>query len=264
MDFKNKRILGMVHLSGGGGDSTIQRALNEIKIYEEEGLYGCIIENYHGSIADVEAVLKALPSDRTILIGINILPNEYALAFNLANTYNADFIQLDFISGQYKINKKIDLSDYNQHLSTLNPNIKVFGGVWPKYYIPADGSDLKSDITEAIALCDGIVVTGAGTGKETPLDKIKQFKEFINDDSFPLIIGAGLDASNVVEQLTIADGAIVGSCFKPYKRTQEMVSRELVKEFMLEVKKVVGEKNREIFMKLVDPNKRSGYFDETK
>lgn len=43
-----------------------------------------------------------------------------------------------------------------------------------------------------------------------------------------------------------------------------MVSRELVKEFMSEVKKVVGEKNREIFMKLVDPDKRSGYFDETK
>ncbi len=42
----------------------------------------------------------------------------------------------------------------------------------------------------------------------------------------------------MVEQLTIADGAIVGSCFKPYKRTQEMVNRELVKEFMSEVRKI--------------------------
>ena len=59
---------------------------------------------------------------------------------------------------------------------------------------------------------DAIVVTGEGTGKETPLDKIKRFREKIGD--FPLVVGAGVDSYNVMGQLKIADGAIIGSYFK--------------------------------------------------
>lgn len=82
-------------------------------------------------------------------------------------------------------------------------------------------------------LCDAVVVTGAGTGKETPLDKIKAFRKILGD--FPLIIGAGLTADNI-EQMQYADGAIVGSYFKPSGVTTAKVDRLLVKEFMSKVK----------------------------
>lgn len=245
MDFKEKRILGMIHLSGDNSNR-VERALAEIAIYKEEGLYGCIIENYHGSVDDVENVLLSLMfSSNTFVdnfkIGINILPNEYKKSFELAKRYSVDFIQLDYISGKYNPNISLN-EDYFLSCSNQNSDVKVFGGVWPKYYQPIDGSDLGDDIVEGLFLCDGIVVTGEGTGKETSLDKIKKFGVEIASSSIyhktPLIIGAGLDASNVVEQLEFAQGAIVGSCFKPFKRTQEMVSRELVKEFMNEIKKI--------------------------
>lgn len=238
MNFKNKPILGMIHLSGSDAITKIRRALLEIDIYINEGVDGIIVENYHGSIDDVEQVLKELKDFRGYL-GINILPNDYETAFQLAGEYNADFIQLDYISGKYANGVEINEEHYLSVVRT-NPHLKILGGVWPKYYTPIKGSNLNEDIAEAMTHADAIVVTGAGTGKETPIDKIKQFKILCGET--PLIIGAGLDASNVGEQLLFADGAIVGSCFKPYKRTEEMIDKMLVKEFMDVVKKVRNEK----------------------
>jgi predicted TIM-barrel enzyme len=232
MDFSEKRILGMIHLSSGPL-GVVERALQEINIYEEEGLYGCIIENYHGSLDDVISILEALSlQKRSIKIGINILPNEFEIAFELATKYTfIDFIQLDFVAGSYV-----------KGTYAIGRKVMIFGGVWPKYYVPVEDSNLSSDIFDGTTRCDGIVVTGSGTGKETPLDKIKEFKESVDRDSWKgptaLIIGAGLDANNVARQLQYADGAIVGSCFKQYKRTQELVNRGLVREFMNEVKQM--------------------------
>lgn len=241
MDFKNKPILGMIHLSGADVITKVERALAEIDIYTNEGVDGIIVENYHGSIDDVEEVLKNLKDYRGYL-GINILPNDFETALQLASQYNADFIQLDYVSGEYEPNTKLDEERLVKAVELSGSDTLILGGVWPKYYHPIAGSNMKKDVQNGALFCDAIVVTGSGTGKETPLDKIKLFREhLISSDRFrntPLIIGAGLDASNVGEQLPFADGAIVGSCFKPYKRTQEMISPELVKEFMDEVKKV--------------------------
>lgn len=231
MDFKKKPILGMIHCAGSTAD-----AIREINIYEEEGVDGVIIENYHGDVRDVINVLKALKEiDTKLMIGLNILPNEYHEALMMANTYGAEFIQVDYVAGSYLRYDDINETDYNT-IRTGYPNIKVLGGVHPKYYHPVEGSVLEDDVRVGMTRADAVVVTGSGTGKETPLDKIKEFRRICGDH--PLIIGAGLDADNVGEQLIHADGAIVGSCFKPYKRTQELIKRELIKEFMNQVNKV--------------------------
>ena len=88
---------------------------------------------------------------------------------------------------------------------------------------------MEEDLKMGMKLCDAIVVTGQGTGKETPLDKIKYFRSVIGN--FPLIIGAGLTADNI-NQMEWVDGAIVGSYFKPGGATTAKVDRELVKKFM--------------------------------
>lgn len=218
----NKSIFGMIHLYGA---NPIERALEEIQIYQEEGLQGVIVENYHGSTDDVINVLRNL-KDVKIEIGINILPNEYELAFELAEQYGS-FIQMDYISGRYEKNTYLDVDHYMSYRNKY-PNVSVLGGVWPKYYRPSKGSDLKEDLIKAKMLCDAIVVTGSGTGMETPIDKIKTFREIVSD--FPLIIGAGVTSDNI-ENLEVADGAIIGSYFKNGNTTSK-VDRELVKLFM--------------------------------
>jgi len=235
MEFSSKPILGMIHLSGDESNRT-KRALEEIEILETEGVDGIIVENYHGSTSDVEKVLSEIEGNNSkLIVGLNILPNEYEQAFRIANDFGAKFIQLDFVSGSYWNNKSIDEQHYFS-IKNKYPNVIVLGGVWPKYYQPIKGSVLKDDIEIGMKRAEAIVVTGAGTGKETPFDKIVEFRELMG--THPLIIGAGLTSSTVQKQLAVADGAIVGSAFKPYNITTQMIHKTLVKEFMDEVKKI--------------------------
>lgn len=172
MNFKEKPILGMIHLSGDTIQNVKKRALEEIDILIGEGVDGIIVENYHGDVVCVDYVLANM-KDRPKYLGINILPNNYETAFMLAKEYKADFIQLDHISGKYKNTTPIDEKVYSDLYVHNNEKIKVFGGVWPKYYEPIKGSDLEVDISYATLICDAVVVTGDGTGKETPINKIQ-------------------------------------------------------------------------------------------
>lgn len=208
----------MIHLSG---TDPVDRALQEMRIYGECGVDAVIVENYHGSTEDVIETLKLVRTKMDV--GVNILPNEYKQAFEIADKYGCSFIQLDFISGKYEKNQEIE-QDYLKYREKY-PHIFVMGGVWPKYYLPVKGSNLQDDLHKAKSLCDAVVVTGAGTGKETPLDKIRFFRSALGE--FPLIIGAGVNADNI-DQLNHADGAIVGSYFKPDGLTTNMVNRTLV------------------------------------
>ena len=221
----------MIHLAG---DEPVKRALEEIAVYEKEGVDGAIIENYHGTVEDIIQTLKKTSSMKTeIVIGINVLPNEFEQAFTLAHKYGADFIQIDHVAGRYN-RGELDFKAYSIYKEKY-PNIIVLGGVWPKYYNPVEGSDLEADLRVGKSRAEAVVVTGTGTGVETPLGKIKRFREVVG--GHPIVVGAGLTVDNAYEQLCIADGAIVGSFFKEDGDTRNPVDMERVRDFM----SVVGE-----------------------
>jgi predicted TIM-barrel enzyme len=239
MDFKKKPILGMLHMYGGKNASDIMD--DELTIFEEEGVDGYIIENYGGGMEEVRKGLQMTEEfDNSMYKGINILPNNFEVAYALAEVYRLDFIQLDYIAGAYKGRTpgqviKLDVNNYNRFRDRF-PDIKILGGVHPKYYEPIAGSDLTVDIQDAMERCDAIVITGAGTGKVTPLDKIKEFRKLVGIN-FPLIVGAGLDEFNVEEQIAHADGGIVGSYLKTNGQAIGKVERDRVRDFMAKVNK---------------------------
>lgn len=220
-------VIGMLHLAGA---DPVRRAIEELVIYEQEGISGAIVENYHGDISDVERTLEAIAIRGTPLrTGVNVLPNEFLIAYDLAKRYGASFIQLDHVAGTYT-RGRLPARAY-QDCRDAHSDILVLGGVWPKYYTPLPGSDLEADIRTGMARADAIVVTGMGTGKETPLEKLQEFRRIVGT-SYPLIVGAGLRAGNARAQLHLADAAIVGSAFKPAGDTREQVERERVKSVM--------------------------------
>jgi uncharacterized protein len=225
-------ILGMIHLSG---DDKVSRALKEINTFEEEGMDGIIVENYHSSVQDVIDTLEEVSKrNNKIVVGVNILPNEFSQSFNLANKYGADFIQIDQVSGKYR-EGELDLELFKSFKEKF-PNIITLGGVWPKYYHPIPDSNLEKDLQTAMERVEAIVVTGDETGKEIPIEKILNFRDVIN--YHPLIIGAGLNLDNVYEQLCLADGAIVGSTFKFNNDTRNSIDQKKIKDFMEIVKEV--------------------------
>jgi len=218
-------ILGMIHLAG---QNPLKRALEELALFEEEGIDGAIIENYYGSVEDVIATLETQKRKRKVVIGVNILPNEFDQSLLLARKYGVDFVQMDYVSGIYW-SGQLDFEHYRQ-VKQENPEIIVLGGVWPKYYHPIKGSDLEADLRVGVQRAEAIVVTGAGTGQETPFDKIRRFREIIGEHS--LVIGAGLTPDNAYEQLCISNGAIVGTSLKLDDDTYNPVDRQRIKDFM--------------------------------
>lgn len=222
----DKPILGMLHLAG---HDPVRRAINEARLLEDEGVTGVIVENYHGGPDDVERTLRILSTMETgLVVGVNILPNEFDVAIPLAHEYGAQFVQLDHVAGRYT-RGELDIEGYNAVRKSF-PDVTVVGGVWPKYYTPVPGSNLENDLRTGMERADAIVVTGEGTGKETPLDKIRSFREVLGP--YPLLVGAGLTPENAGEQLSIADGAIVGSSLKVDSDTSQPIDRERVRALM--------------------------------
>lgn len=222
-----KPIIGMIHSAGSGKDEKVKRALEELTIYEEEGVDGAIIEDYHGDQKDVYDILsKAHRKNFKMTIGVNVLNNPY-LAFGYASVFGGKFVQFDSVQ-----TADLDIVLYNQNRG-WHPNIYVIGGVRFKYTKDTD-NPLEQDLVEARNRCEAIVTTGRGIGIETPLDKLRVFKRHLKD--FPLIVGAGVTAENVHAQLSIADAAIIGSYFKPEFNTELPVERDRVRELMRNVR----------------------------
>lgn len=218
----------MIHLAGNSEDEKVERVIEELSIYNEEGINGAIIEDYHGELSDIISTLRVCRTlNLNLVLGVNVLSNPY-LGFHFSEIYNTKFVQFDSVQ-----DKDLNLENYS--LFRKNSNALVLGGIRFKYQQPT-GNSLEKDLEEGKFNCDIIVTTGDGTGQETPIQKLKDFKNYLGD--FPLIVGAGVNHKNVLEQLSIADGAIVGSAFKPYQNTYEKVDRNLVRNFMDEVRKL--------------------------
>lgn len=221
-----KPIIGMIHLAGNNSKDKVNRALEEISIFEEEEINGFIVEDYHGSLGDVVRALEEISKQNSPLImGINSLRDPYQ-AFSLAEEYGAKFVQFDSVQTQ-------DIQPKFHRIMWKNyPNIMLFGGVRFKY-TSSTGNMLEGDLKEGMLNCDVVVTTGEGTGIETPIQKLKDFKKIMGD--YSLIVGAGVTSRNISSQLNIANGAIVGSFLKGGDTTQKTKGIK-VRELMTPVK----------------------------
>lgn len=228
----SKPIIGMIHLKGDSALSRFERAIAEINMMIECGIDAVLIENYFGGVEDVEKVLKYINKNPIFIpYGVNVLGNPRK-AFELS-TYGANFIQIDSVVGHLPPDQDELFGEVINALRTTT-DAALIGGVRFKYQPYLSGRDLEEDLKIAMDRCDGIVVTGAGTGLETDLEKIRQFRQVISD--FPLIVGAGLNLKNLESQLDIADAGIVGSYLKEDHYDHGDLSYENTSTFMGKVR----------------------------
>lgn len=225
----DKPIIGMVHLSGYGADEKMYIAKREIEIMYRNGVNAILVENYYGDHQDVENALKYLQESYSDHVyGVNVL-DDPDVAFDLARKYNAKFVQIDSVCGHALPQYDAELAKYLERLRG-DRDIFLLGGVRFKYTQHLSGRSLEEDLRIGMERCDAIVVTGAGTGITTDLEKIKSFRNILGD--FPLIVGAGMTAETAQEQLAFSNGAIVGSYFKEGGITDYPVDENRVKEFI--------------------------------
>jgi len=222
-----KPIIGMIHLAGKSREEKVKKALKELIIFEEQGIDGAIIEDYHGDYNDVYDALKQSSNlGLKIIRGVNLLMDPYT-SFKFADEFRAKFIQFDSVQ-----TPDLNLERYELQRKEY-PNIAVLGGIGFKY-TQLTGNPLEQDLEEAKLRCEAIVTTGKGTGIETPIEKLKQYKALLPD--FPLIVGAGVNQDNVYEQLNIVNGAIIGSAFKVDNNTYKQLDVSKIKDIVDVVK----------------------------
>lgn len=229
---EKKPIIGMIHLGGGGGEGFRARARLEIGQMYECGLDAVLVEDYFGTAEDVAWTLAYLQKNYPGKIyGVNLL-GDFSGSYEAARHYGAVFMQADSICGHLQPQRD---QEFARMVNALRDGtVSVLGGVRFKYQPVLSGRSVEEDLRLGMERCDAIVVTGAGTGINTELDKIKAFRQVTG--SFPLVVGAGLTAETVREQLTYADGAIVGSWFKEEGKAVNPLDPQRVERFMGEVR----------------------------
>lgn len=260
--FKTKKpIIGMLHLdylegkNFEGIDNVIQKALKDINALQDGGIDGILIENWKefsvGEFVTWETaknftqVVEELAKHITVPFGINVLNNDYKVAFSVAKLTEASFIELDVFVDKVKSNFENNTNAMEKPF-VIDPKpdemwafaksigaekIPIFAFVQPKHYIMLEqGKTMEESTKQAIdAGASAILITKA-TGFAPTIELIQKAKSASGD--IPVGIGSGFSAENAKEYLHVADFAIVGTSIKKGRETDNPVDIEKVKELM--------------------------------
>ncbi|MDY2778071.1 MAG: BtpA/SgcQ family protein [Collinsella sp.] len=232
---EEKPVMAMLHLKGTNPDDVMERMKRELDIYISEGVDAVIVENYFGTYGDMRRALEYIRSARSqVVYGVNCL-NVDAMGFELAREFGAAFVQLDSVVGHVKPRDEESIAAFLE-LNRASYDGCVLGGVRFKYQPVLSDRTLEEDLEIAKGRCDAVAVTQDATGQETSVEKIRSFRAGLGD--FPLIVAAGVTPENAASSLSIADGAVVGSCLKDTRRDDGDVSVQRVRELMDAVRAV--------------------------
>ena len=78
-------------------------------------------------------------------------------------------------------------------------------------------------------LADGVIVTSQFTGTQPDTNDLIKAKSVTK---LPVLIGSGMTPENIGEYLPLADGFIVGSCFRKDGKFLESLQPERLDQFM--------------------------------
>lgn len=251
---KKQFVIGMVHclpLPGTPnycGDITkiTKQAIQDAITLEKSGIDAIIVENMGDDPFAVEldiaqstalAVISTLVKQNiNISVGIDAAMNDYKSAISIAQAMGGDFVRIPVF---------VDTVEY-YGCGIISPcargvmyyrkqigaeNIKIFADIQVKHTHMVLPNITIEDSASAAQNCgaDALIVTGSKLGVETPIEMIQRVKKIVK---IPVIAGSGVSTANIKEQLTIADGAIVGSSLKKDGIITNPVSYNLTKALM--------------------------------
>jgi uncharacterized protein len=233
-----KPVIGMLHLlpllgsaQFGGDLAAISTAmLRDAEALVKGGVHGLMLENfgdvpfYPGRVpAHVISHMTVLAGEVrrrfTLPIGVNVLRNDGQSALAIANAIGAEIIRVNVLCGARVTDQGLiqgiahDLLRERAAMGATK-RVRILADVDVKHSAPLAQRPLKDEVEDTIerGLADGIVVSGAGTGKTTEVNKVRGAKAAAPQT--PVFIGSGITSESVRDYLECADGFIVGSAFK--------------------------------------------------
>ena len=247
--FKNKMIMGMVHLDPmpanpaykGNNAEIEEKALRDAHTLIDCGCDAIMLENFSDwpqystevPLAGYSLQLKIATEIREfckIPFGVNIEMNAWKQEWIMAYAVGADFIRVEAF-----VDNRAGSFGYIEGCST--PLAQLQKEYPSKTMLFTDVHTAETYGVPDVAInelagnaighdSDAIIVTENDHCKHVTPEDVKSMREAIGD--FPIIVGNGVHEDNVLDYLKYADGIIVGRGFKKDGK----VDPELVKSFM--------------------------------
>ena len=236
---RDKALIGMIHCPpfpgapryrGTAMDAVYDACLRDAEALVGGGLHGLMIEN-HGDIPfskpeDIgpeTAAFMSVVTDRIaratgVPLGVNVLANAPIPAFAIAMAGGARFIRVNQWANAYVANEGFmegRAAEAMRYRSLLRAeHVKVFADSHVKHGAHAITADRTiQELTRDLAFFDAdvVIATGQRTGNAATIAEIEEIGAATH---LPLLVGSGVDRSNVVEILARTSGVIVASSLK--------------------------------------------------
>lgn len=190
------------------------------------------------TVAAMARVIGEIMPEIKIPFGVNVLWDP-ARSLDLAVATGAKFVR-EVFSGVYA--SDFGLWDLNtgaiiRHQRAIGAQeVKCLFNIVPEAAVYLQHRDI-AEIAKSTVFNhrpDALCVSGLTAGTETDASTLKRVKEAVPDTV--VFANTGVRISNVAEQLSIADGAVVGTTFKFDGKFENHVDQSRVKEFMDKVR----------------------------
>ncbi len=242
-----KTLVGVVHLAPLPGaplapsdplvalDAARRAGVADARALAEAGFDAVIVENlgdrpYRADAVPPETVaamtvvagaIRAALGDDGPALGINVLRNDARAALGIALATGASFIRVNVHTGvaaadQGMLVGRADETMRLRRALGADGRVAVLADVLVKHARTLSPDDVETATEDAIdrGLADGVIVTGATTGRSPDLERVERVAATARRLGARAIVGSGATAETVAVLLGIADGVIVGSSLK--------------------------------------------------
>lgn len=231
-----RALIGMIHLGALPGapraerslDAIAETAVAEARVYSGAGYHGLVIENMHDrpyskrtvgpeTVAAMTAIAREVRRAVRLPLGIQVLAgaNHAALAVALAS--GASFVRVEGFAFAHVADEGLIEADAGALLRYRRAigaeAIRVFADIKKKHSahsITADVDLVETARAAEFMLADGVIVTGAATGRAADAAEVEGVAAAIG---IPTLVGSGVTPDNVA-RFAAADAIIAGSSVK--------------------------------------------------
>lgn len=256
----NKPIIAMCHFlalpgdpdydRAGGMKKVIERAKHDLEALQEGGVDAVMFSNefslpYLTSVkpettAAMARIIGQLMGEISVPYGVDVLWDPMR-TFDLAVAVEAKFVR-EIFTGVYASDFGLWNTNYGEvirHKHNIGgENIKALFNIVPEAAKYVADREIESIAKSTVFNNnpDALCVSGLTAGAATDTQILKRVKKVVPDT--PVFVNTGVRMENVEEQLSLADGAVVGTVFKRDGHFYNEVDRERVSKFMEKVKYV--------------------------
>jgi membrane complex biogenesis BtpA family protein len=231
-----KTLIGVVHLKplpgaprwDGNLRTLIDFAVADARAYERGGAHAIFIENFGDvpftkgavgpeTIAAMTAAGCAIRTAVKLPIGFNVLRNDARAALALCAACGGDFIRINVHTGAMLTDQGLiegDAFNTVRYRECIRPGAGIFADVHVKHAVPLGAWSIEDSAHDTVerGLVDALIVSGVGTGQAADLADVERVRRACPKTK--LLLGSGVNTTNVKEFLRYADGVIVGSSLK--------------------------------------------------